>query len=147
MMVTFGISMKNGLWKYKVMKILRNNKIKFNTKERKGQYAIIICGWKGVIALCKILIPYSIVKKPIIVQMIKRFNYIESRHKNSNQNTPITEKEIIKLCKFVDKVHEINKGKNRKVKWTGNKIYIYLKKWIADKTNKRIINHNGCVSR
>ena len=128
---TFGISLKQGKWSIQVSKILKFYKIPFNIRKCKNSIVIRTHSWDGTIKVCKLILPYSVVKRRIIKTILEYYNKnIKNKcRQRYNQNTPMPKKIIRKIAQFIDETHKINKGKNRVVKWTGQKITEYLKLW------------------
>jgi hypothetical protein len=113
----FTISMTPGDWEEPFKRILISNNIPFNYSIHHYMARIRVNGDSGVKKLCKLIYPYSVVKKPIIGMFIQ----YEGRHIR-NQYMGKDGETIRKIATDVDFARSFNKKRNKVYKWTGDLI-------------------------
>ena len=140
----FSIQMKDGSWVEEVIKILNDVDVKHYVRKRKNQIEISVKCWKNIIPLIRMLLPFSIVKKPLM----KRFLTYRPKPVR-NRFIPPDPKIIGELAELIDFVRNFNRGKNRPYKWTGKRILEFFK--INNKIARRgisghcLLNHGHPV--
>src|SRR5579872_629705 len=65
------LSMRTGVWVESVQTILKNSEILYHVSVRKGQTCIGVAGWRQVQKLAGLLEDYSVVKKPLLLELLK----------------------------------------------------------------------------
>jgi hypothetical protein len=116
----FSISMKNGDWQDVAQDLLKFHEIPFHTRRRRNQFEITVSGHKSVKKLIDMAKPYLVVKKPV-AEVLAGFPVAPSRNRFSQ-----VDKHYLEIvCEKVDQVRFLNKGKNRKHKWDGRRIWMF----------------------
>jgi len=110
-MARFLLSMKTGIWVESVKKILNDIDVNYRVSTRKGQTCVAVTGWRQVQKLAVFLTEYSIVKKPLLEQLL-------TYHPSANNRFPTNEQIKIR-ADLLDFSRDFNRGKNRLHKWTG----------------------------
>jgi hypothetical protein len=122
----FSIAMSDGDWVKVVKTILIQNNIPFTIRTHLYLQELSINGVESVQKLCKLLYPYSVVKKPIIERMMNH-----RKRKQGNRFKPVDPKDIERLANDVDFVRAFNRKRNVPYKWDGKTI----KQWYIDNLN------------
>ncbi len=116
----FSISMKSGDWQNGAQELLRFHDIPFHTRCRKNQFEITVSGHKSVKKLIAVTKRYLVVKKPV-AEVLASFPVAPAR----NRFTGVDKRYLRIVCEKVDQVRFLNKGKNRKHKWDGRRIWMF----------------------
>jgi hypothetical protein len=120
----FYLGMKDGPWLEKVVEILDSNKIPYYIKKgrRKGNLVELkVRSWDNVKKVCSMLLPYSVIKKPLLGK------FLEFHISTHNQHTDNTER-VRNMVALLDFIRSFNIRKNRKYKWSSDKIKEFYKK-------------------
>ena len=113
----FSLSMKTGEWVRVVSEILLKHGVKFRTRQRKGQTEIQVAGLTNTSKLITMLLPYSVVKKPLMEKLLQ----LKPRPRR-NRFVPPDPASVREIATLVDFVREFNRRKNRPFKWTSRAI-------------------------
>ncbi len=138
----FVIQMKNGSWVDEATRILKNIGIKHYARKRRNQIEISVRHWKNVKPLIQVILPFSVVKKPLIEKL---FSY-NARPKR-NRFVPPNQKVVKEIANLVDFVRKFNRGKNRPYKWTGNMVLDFYNSYSGDRNSRNFNPFEPATSR
>lgn len=111
----FAINMNDGGWVQPVSDILTTNGIPFSKRRiHETMVYIQVSGISNVKKVCKLVAPFTVIKKPLVERLT---NYI-----GRSVSDRLNEIDILRIADDVDFVRAFNRKKNIPYKWDGDKI-------------------------